>query len=300
MKHESLCFILYYYYFFLPLFLSISHVTKGRTSLPAFSTAKPIWKPGHWQARRKQGWTAAFPESRYLAVSAGNPLGRGHPWMFPNRDFTNSSWHLRRLKGLQTSGQCHHGAAAAAGVFLPSPFLCASPTDVTWRIRSHFIYCGAVLHRAPDDVNDPAGSFLFHFVMPYMQHCYGNMELMLHFGREHLVWFHSSFWSTASCYESFWMARTAEQTERSTAHPYPSPVFSQNRTWLTSGSTTVVKPSLFAGASSLCTSLACPSAPHWAPSLAMPCSSAQKGFPLLAHICTLKAHSCAWKKCPKF
>lgn len=102
-------------------------------------------------------------------------------------------------------------------------------TDTVWRKHEAILSTIELFSTEPaDDVNDPAGFLPFHFFTPYMQHCYGNMYLMLyslHLNTVYLVWFYSSFWSIGSLYKLFWMPflkayTPQDEIESSTAYPH--------------------------------------------------------------------------------
>lgn len=167
-----------------------------------------------------------------LGVSTRNPPDRGYPWTFPVQEPYKLITALKRTKAAATDIRVNPamGRTPTTVVFSPCLFLCITPTDVVWRKHEAILSTIELCSTEPaDDVNDPAGFFLFHFFMPYVQHCYGNMYLMLyslHLDIAYLVCFYSSFWSIASSYKPFWMpflkgyTPWAADIERSTSYPH--------------------------------------------------------------------------------
>lgn len=154
---------------------------------------------------------------------------------------------------------------------------------------------------------------LFHFFMPYMQHCYGNTCLMLyslHLDIAYLVCFHPSFWSIASSDKSFWMpfpkgyAPWAEDIERGTARLYFLCFFPKiglglslaiSSWWTTCSSLEYLSDAQVQPVYRWRKHVS--SAPELPPHRAS--QHHTNGFSFPAHMRTHKAHNHAWNKCPQ-
>lgn len=172
MKCEAFCWI--YYYYFFPLFRSISHATEVRTSLYSFHlahqspsgipdtacgkkrTAIDCHHPTSTEEPRRAIWVVAVRVSHHPGVTpprstCGKPSGQGRSLDVPNAWVLQTPPSIREDQQCccRRQGQCCHGSSPATTAICPSSLsLCIVPTDAPWRIWSHFIYHGAALHQA--------------------------------------------------------------------------------------------------------------------------------------------------------